>query len=118
MEPSMSYCRPERGWLRSGLLILVCLAATRAAATGAAAEAQNPRAEAHLRRGQQLFVEGKYPESVAELQAGYAVSAQPRFLYAIGQAYRLNHQCTEATRAYRDFPRTQPSHARWTRPPR
>jgi len=67
------------------------------------------RADEILTRGQKLFAESNYPEAIDKLRAGYVMSPQPRFLYALGQAYRLNHQCKEAVKAYRDFVRSEPS---------
>ena len=67
------------------------------------------RADELLTRGQKLFAEGNYPEAIDKLRAGYVMSPQPRFLYALGQAYRFNHQCKEAVKAYRDFIRSEPS---------
>ncbi len=78
-------------------------------AGGAQAQSANSRADELLTRGQKLFAEGKYAEAIEQLRAGYVIAPQPRFQYALGQAYRLNHQCKEAVRAYRDFLRADPS---------
>jgi hypothetical protein len=67
------------------------------------------RADDLLARGQKEFAEGRYPDAIETLRAGYVLSPQPRFLYALGQAYRLNHQCKEAVRSYREFVRTEPA---------
>lgn len=72
------------------------------------------KAESHLTRGQKLFADGRYPDAIDELRAGYVLSPQPRFLYALGQAYRLNHQCVEAVKAYRDFVASEPPRSQAT----
>jgi tetratricopeptide (TPR) repeat protein len=73
------------------------------------AQSANTRADEQLSRGQRLFQEGKYADAIEELRAGYVLAPQPRFLYALGQAYRLNHQCKEAVKAYREFIASNPS---------
>jgi tetratricopeptide (TPR) repeat protein len=100
----MTSCR------RSGLALVV-LASLLCLPQLARAQSADRRADEQLNRGQKLFREGKYPDAIEELRAGYVMSPQPRFLYALGQAYRLNHQCTEAVKAYRDFIASGPSHS-------
>jgi tetratricopeptide (TPR) repeat protein len=90
-------------------LFAVGLATSSVTSTVAHAQSADRRADEQLTRGQKLFQDGKYTEAIEELRAGYVVSPQPRFLYALGQAYRLNHQCKEAVKAYRDFIRSDPS---------
>jgi tetratricopeptide (TPR) repeat protein len=74
-----------------------------------AEQSANERAEELLARGQREFADGRYADAVETLRSGYVLSPQPRFLYALGQAYRLNHQCKEAVKAYRGFIRSEPS---------
>ncbi len=92
----------------------LALAVAIALLSAGAASAQNTagrRADEQLARGQRFFNDGKYEDAIEVLRGGFVMSPQPRFLYALGQAYRLNHQCKEAVQAYRDFIKSQPSKA-------
>src|SRR5262245_53535121 len=75
----------------------------------AATAAMDARAREHLERGLRLYDAQKYAEAIAEFQAGYEIDAQPEFLYAMGQAERLNGDCRRAIAAFEAFLRTGPS---------
>ncbi len=100
---------PNRPLAGAFAALALCLFTGSALAQNAAS-----KAEVHLTRGQKLFADGKYPDAIEELRAGYVLSPQPRFLYALGQAYRLNHQCVEAVKAYRDFIGSEPPRSQAT----
>lgn len=104
----MTSCPRKRLGIRYVALVAVTLMSL-----GSVAMAQNAdrKADGHLARGQKLFADGKYGDAIEELRAGYVLAPQPRFLYALGQAYRLNHQCLEAVKAYRDFMNSEPPKA-------
>jgi tetratricopeptide (TPR) repeat protein len=74
-----------------------------------AEQSATARAEELLARSQREFAEGRYADAIETLRSGYVLAPQARFLYALGQAYRLNHQCKEAVKAYRSFIRSEPS---------
>jgi len=93
-------------------LAALVLGATLTGGGGRVAHAQasaTTRAEELLTRGQREFADGRYAEAIETLRSGYVMQPQPRFLYALGQAYRMNHQCKEAVKAYRDFIHSDPS---------
>jgi tetratricopeptide (TPR) repeat protein len=105
----MVYFRPSSR--RSLLVLAMSIAFAFGLGRVAHAQSADSRADEALAKGQRLFQDGKYTEAIEQLRTGYVVSPQPRFLYALGQAYRLNHQCKEAVKAYRDFIRSEPSHS-------
>jgi hypothetical protein len=71
---------------------------------GTKAEAgKKERAQQHLRAGNVAFDKGDYPVAVSELEASYAEVPDPAVMYALGQAHRLNGDCTKAAEAYRAF---------------
>jgi tetratricopeptide (TPR) repeat protein len=63
----------------------------------------------HLRAGTAAFDAGDYPLAITELRASYDDDPQPSLLYALGQAYRSNGDCTQALEAYRSYLETKPS---------
>jgi tetratricopeptide (TPR) repeat protein len=78
-------------------------------ATAAGAQTVDPRAREHLTRGLRLYDAQKYADAIAEFQAGYQIDPQPDFLYAMGQAERLNGDCRRAIAAFEAYLRTSPS---------
>jgi tetratricopeptide (TPR) repeat protein len=93
------------------LSVAIALAVFVAAVSGSAyaQTSATARADELLARGQREFAEGKYADAIETLRSGYVIGNQARFLYALGQAYRMNHQCKEAVKAYREFIKSQPS---------
>jgi tetratricopeptide (TPR) repeat protein len=69
----------------------------------------DPLAKEHLDRGLHLYDAQKYAEAIAEFQAGYEIDPQPDFLYAMGQAERLNGDCRRAVAAFEAFLRSGPN---------
>jgi tetratricopeptide (TPR) repeat protein len=66
-------------------------------------------AQDHLERGLRLYDLQQYDEAIAEFRAGYAIDANPRFLYALGQALRKKGDCPAAIESYRAYLRTAPA---------
>jgi hypothetical protein len=62
-----------------------------------------PEAKTHFDQGSALFAVQRYGEAVTEFQDGYLADHQPVFLYAIGQAERLNGDCKDAVNAYHQY---------------
>ena len=94
---------------RRSVALTLCLVAT----AGVARADQQPerRADELSARSQRAFHEGRYLDAVEALRAAYVYSPRPVFLYSLGQAYRLAHDCKSAVKAYRDFLAVHPSKA-------
>ena len=88
------------------LALGACLVA--AAAAPARAQAMDPDARAHFDNGIALFAAKDYDKAIDELLEGYFIDAQPDFLYAIGQVYRVRGDCTRAIGTYKAFLRKAP----------
>jgi tetratricopeptide (TPR) repeat protein len=83
--------------------VIVSLALAAAAPALAA-----PSAQELLDRGLRSYAVGKYADAIASFRAGYELEARPEFLYALGQALRMNGDCRAAIAAYKAFLRTTP----------
>ena len=101
---------------------LVELAAITALAAVPAIAAADPRvmtdaARRELDRGLALFRTREYARAIAAFDAGFAIDPHPDFLYAKGQAQRLEGDCAGAITSYRTFLATSPpeTEARLTR---
>lgn len=92
------------------------LAATVAIAGSGAASAQTAekRADDLFSKSQKAFADGRYQDAIEALHAAYVYTPRPVFLYSLGQAYRLAHDCKEAVKAYREFINIHPSKAQTT----
>jgi tetratricopeptide (TPR) repeat protein len=71
--------------------------------------AKKQRAEQHLRAGTAAFEKQEYELAITELRASYAEVPNPSLLYALGQAYRMSGDCTQAVTAYRQFIEANPA---------
>jgi tetratricopeptide (TPR) repeat protein len=60
-------------------------------------------ADRHLERGLEHFEQQRYTRAIAEFQRGYAVEPRREFLFALGQAERLQGNCAGAVIYYRKF---------------
>ncbi|HEX5063220.1 MAG TPA: hypothetical protein VFV99_27780 [Kofleriaceae bacterium] len=69
---------------------------------------EKKEAQQHIEKATSLHKAGKYAEALTELQAAYALDAQPDLLYAIGQIYVKLDKCDEAISFYEKFIATQP----------
>src|SRR5215471_4875654 len=74
----------------------------------AQSEAERAEAKRHLEQGLRLYNVQSYDEAIVEFKAGYQIDPRPEFLYSLGQAQRMNHQCTAAIVSYEAFLRTMP----------
>jgi hypothetical protein len=66
-------------------------------------------AQRHFEQGLRLYNVQSYEEAIVEFKAGYQLDPRPQFLYALGQAQRMNHQCKAAIVSYEAFLRTAPA---------
>lgn len=64
---------------------------------------QKQEAQKHIDAATEAHGQGKYDVALAELQAAYALDAQPDLLYAIGQVHVKLGQCEEAIASYEKF---------------
>ena len=89
-----------------GCLWLLPVALAQAAAPAIAA----PETEAsrRLEQGMRLYDVRRYKEAIELFQQGYALEPDPQFLFALGQAYRLDGDCSAAVQAFRAYLRTNP----------
>ncbi|HMF44127.1 MAG TPA: hypothetical protein VKQ32_25815 [Polyangia bacterium] len=76
----------------------------RAQSEGDAAEAKR-----HFEQGLRLYNVQSYDEAIGEFKTGYQIDPRPEFLYALGQAQRMNHQCKAAIVSYEAFLRSGPA---------
>jgi len=81
-------------------------------ALGHSARAQSPRmspaARAHFDKGVRYYSIQLYGDAIEEFKAGYEIDPRPDFLYALGQAQRMNKDCRGAIVSYEAFLRTGP----------
>lgn len=69
---------------------------------------QKKQAQKHIEAATEAHGQGKYDLALTELQAAYALDAQPDLLYAIGQVHVKLGQCEEAIGSYEKFLATNP----------
>jgi hypothetical protein len=93
--------RAVAGALLLGLLGL--LAGVARAEPPASAESQR-----HFVEGQRLYQARAYAAAIAEFEVGYRLEPRGEFLYAIGQAQRMNGDCAAAIVSFEAFLRSQP----------
>jgi hypothetical protein len=65
-------------------------------------------ARRELERGLSLFTAREYDRAIATFDAGFAIEPHPDFLYAKGQAQRMNGDCEGAVASYRGFLASSP----------
>lgn len=92
--------------LATALAASIALACPTAVAAPAGIE--DPEAQEHFERAQQLFGEEDYAAAIPELKAAYALEPNPMLLYAWAQAERLAGSCARAVELYRRFIDTNP----------
>lgn len=79
-----------------------------AVAATAHADPMSSEARAYFDRGTADYETGDYAAAITELQAGRRIDPHPGFLYALGQAYRKQGDCTHAVAHYLAFLDTHP----------
>ena len=85
-----------------------------ACALGSSPAFADPKAEArkHMQAAAAAYKEGRYEDTLAELEKAYAVDPMPELHYSIGQVYVKLERCPDAIRSYESFLATQPSQER------
>ena len=94
--------------VRAGIALVVAVVAL-AGPVHAQSDAARAEAKRHFDQGIRLYNVQSYDEAIVEFKAGYQIDPRPEFLYALGQAQRMNHQCKAAIVSYEAFLRTSPA---------
>jgi len=89
-------------------LLLPTIAARLALADDSGSAPMKDEARVHLERGLSWFERKEYEKAIEEFTSGYAIDARPEFLFAMGQAHRLDGHCEAAIPKYDEFLRTKP----------
>lgn len=99
--------------MRRCLAELVVVVVVLGATPAVHAESRDMAAPARLElvRGQALFTAGDYASAIATYEAGFAIDPHPDFLYAKGQAQRMNGDCPGAIQSYQGFLASSPPEA-------
>src|SRR5262245_13385065 len=99
------------GWIRIALVFVGIVVGIFGLAGPARSQSPALRDEArrHFEQGLRLYNVQSYDEAIVEFKVGYQIDPRPEFLYALGQAQRMNHQCRAAIVSYESFLRTAPA---------
>jgi hypothetical protein len=95
----------------SPLLLVLALLGSRAAHADDPPP-MKPAAHAHFERGLDHFRHARYPDAIAELQAGFAIDPHPDFHFPLAQAHRLAGDCKKAIAEYERALDAMPSESR------
>jgi hypothetical protein len=79
-------------------------------ARSAAAQPADPKDEAQAlyKEGAKQYDLHEYATAIDDFKRAYALFAEPTILFDIAQAYRMLHDCDNATTFYRDYVRAKP----------
>ena len=82
-----------------------------ACALGASSAAADSKADAaaHMQRAAVAYKDGRYQDTLAELEKAFAIDPQPELHYSIGQVYVKLGRCGDAIRSYERFLASKPS---------
>ncbi len=69
---------------------------------------EKEQAQKHIAKATEAHQSGKYEVALTELQAAYALDAQPDLLYAMGQVQVKLSKCDDAVASYEKFLATNP----------
>jgi tetratricopeptide (TPR) repeat protein len=83
------------------LLLVLALA-------GGWARAAATPADQLMQKGLRSYAVGQYEEAIAAFRQGYELEPRAEFLYALGQAQRMQGDCHAAAASYRAYLRTSP----------
>ena len=86
--------------MRALFVMLVLLMPARVLAAPTAAEL--------LQKGLRSYAVGEYDDAIAAFKQGYELEPRADFLYALGQAQRMQGDCRAAAASYRAYLRTAP----------
>jgi len=76
---------------------------------GARAREVATPADQLMQKGLRSYAVGDYDEAIAAFRQGYTLEPRAEFLYALGQAQRMQGDCHAAAASYRAFLRTAPA---------
>jgi tetratricopeptide (TPR) repeat protein len=85
-------------WL--ALLFVLVVAGRAGAAAGTADQL--------MQKGLRSYAVGQYEDAIAAFRQGYELEPRAEFLYALGQAQRMQGDCRAAAASYRAYLRTSP----------
>ena len=94
--------------------VIAAVAITLGAATAHAGEPRSPdevpqRARSLAERGRALHDAGDYGNAIVAFKEAYVMAPSPGLLFNLGQAYRLQGNCDDASLMYRRYLNTGPS---------
>jgi len=94
--------------------VIAVVAITLAAASAHAGEPRSPdevpqRARSLAERGRALHDAGDYGNAIVAFKEAYVMAPSPGLLFNLGQAYRLQGNCDDASLMYRRYLNTGPS---------
>jgi tetratricopeptide (TPR) repeat protein len=89
------------------------LALVLARSAGAQPDSTDPKDQAEVlyKEGAKQYDLHEYATAIDDFRRAYALFAEPTILFDIAQAYRMLHDCDNATAFYRDYVRAKPDGA-------
>ena len=93
----------------SSLLLIGCIVLAPVLASADKQTAKQAKAKAHIAKAMKAHAKNNFTVALGELQAAYALDAQPELLYAIGQVYVKLDRCGEAITTYQAYLATKPA---------
>ena len=94
---------------RSSFLLIGCVVLAPVLASADKQTAKQAKAKAHIAKAMKAHAKNNFSAALGELQAAYALDAQPDLLYAIGQVYVKLDRCGEAITTYQAYLATKPA---------
>jgi hypothetical protein len=94
---------------RSSLILIGCVVLAPMGASADKQTAKQSKAKAHIAKAMKAHAKNNFTVALGELQAAYALDAQPDLLYAIGQVYVKLDRCGEAITTYQAYLATKPA---------
>ncbi|MDP1822601.1 MAG: hypothetical protein Q8L48_05145 [Archangium sp.] len=88
----------------TGLLLIAALQG----ALGAEPQEARAQAAAHFERAERFFEEGRYPESIREFEAAYALAPHPALLFNLGKCHERMGDLAGALGRYRAYVKALP----------
>jgi tetratricopeptide (TPR) repeat protein len=92
---------------RAAVVVLALVLARSAAAQPDSTDPKD-QAETLYKEGAHQYELHEYATAIDDFKRAYALFAEPTILFDIAQAYRMLHDCDNATAFYRDYVRAKP----------
>ena len=96
---------------RPAVVVLLALARSAAAQPEAPAPDPKDQAESIYKEGAKQYDLREYTTAIEDFKRAYALFPEPTILFDIAQAYRMLHDCDNATAFYRNYVRDKPDGA-------